>query len=1778
MPAAPSDVRDLRRDAVRLAHSAGRTRDRTANAAANALSNTTRNNFLSSSSLPHTLLPSGQIYTGALAPPASLSRLHSSPSSTNLTPNGSQTNLYLATAPGAAGSSTGLGYGLTAPDNMRAQKQAAKEKKAKIKKRKAAQAQVAASALAGRSESSLLLAPSGSVAPPATAGGIVSGRASPAAAASARGSGDEQNLATTAAAVAAGAPRMTRRSSSSSNVNNTTVTVVASTTNAATSTSISGVQTSSTGEAATPAAAATSPARTRRRRTQGRASGVGTSSNPIAAASELASQTESRPYNLYQEMLGASSDEERALGEDPVHSGPSTSDSARLPAHTALAASSSTVSQPNIDDSNPDAQEPVQLSVQDADLAAAQAPEAISIPAYPPPAFPSGSYSTRPRTPPTPPPPLRPPDPTMSEAVQQEERAKERAWEAYRAKWIVPDSPPPAFRSDDEDDAGPSNRAQRMRSDETAGDGGNDATAANEVLAAQSEAGESDLSSAESEAESISSARRAWEEDLRSGYDLPERIAREAQRRAAASNAAAGSAAPATMAIAPARTAEQGPIPDPASELASDTIQRLEQEHDEPTRTKAEANDLPPTTTSSPEQEFEDAESAVEATEAVPQLDLPTSSGVPAQAPTRQIAAGEADAEHSSSEPGPLVTGPSTAAAADTLSIPASEISESSEDQWQAEEEALKRMEAERIRERPISSPSDLHINRNDVESTQHDRTVQATEQSGKDIRHSLSAAGPDMVPPSAVESKHVQNVDEVTKHDGGIRSSPISDPPSDPTRIDSEASQDDDDGHSSMKLTTAETSESSDEQWAAEDEAFERLQAKEQAVLRLRLRAEEEDSSDDEPPPARSRVSGGFKRSARDVVPPSASSPQQRLQALADLQRTVPRAPPPLALGRSRSGAAFSSSSEESSDEDERRLESTGSEPENEVDDGTSFDGSRRSSAASSTRSVDQTALAAFNYLRARTLQLTGRDPMDDSLESSPGGHLLSTGATRSIPSAAAYAHRQPPFQTSTSRYAHSTASDHSGTTASQPHNRAHFVENAADDDAIAALVASQFSSAQKGKAPVRPTDHLLSTTAAAPLSPSPIQQQRVPPAVLQHRPLPVPPRITTMRTPPLVPGRDRAVSQNAPPQSPPQLGHAPVLPPRPSEIDGSPPDVSSPNSASDRRSVGSRLKGLFGTPLEGAGSGADLIPSETAGKIRDLFDQPVIPRPSIETQKAPVNEDRPPSIRPAPMIAPAVQIRRVDSSDEPRRPGANFSSSSIPIPASPVIMSMEDAKEKEAQVDKIAHDRRESLRTLENRFAPRTNVFETDLQASGAPASSPPTAATSTSPSQLSYNEDRPMSTHAAVSGGPGLTRSGAISGRTGPPPPAFFTRRFGPRPASFVNPRSGDAPRPLGRLPTITAATRHYEPAKRTVPTSSEAAVTETVNAHTGVDLSAGPRPPAAGTPSWLAHIPTSERSHLPAPMNPIRLHIPDDEGPVLQGSFGFNQSRTESPVAAPPTTPSVQRPLPASSGGDLDDPRTIALLRRPPPPPPAFSTSSTQVAALPGQGSSRPFAIHIAQASSITEARVPQSSPSNVRARAPFRSATRPLPSIPTTPAGNSDSQAERTSAPTQPSSTTGPIPSGSEEVLEGEALLQRARSTLRRPPRREPSLGITDLDLLVSELERNGDHYEDLNAISEFLGPAKSTKPTAAELAALSIAKVELDRRRVDRAGKVKQKLSVVGVRVDRCGICLNQFKEGEECCIYPCWHIFHNKPCATQVLLNSRLCPMCRKDIAGEEA
>lgn len=169
----------------------------------------------------------------------------------------------------------------------------------------------------------------------------------------------------------------------------------------------------------------------------------------------------------------------------------------------------------------------------------------------------------------------------------------------------------------------------------------------------------------------------------------------------------------------------------------------------------------------------------------------------------------------------------------------------------------------------------------------------------------------------------------------------------------------------------------------------------------------------------------------------------------------------------------------------------------------------------------------------------------------------------------------------------------------------------------------------------------------------------------------------------------------------------------------------------------------------------------------------------------------------------------------------------------------------------------------------------------------------------------------------------------------------------------------------------------------------------------------------------------------------------------------------------------------------------------------------------------------------------------------------------------------------------PAPSVS---TEGQGEFLNGQGGQQTHPQRQSSFGLTDLDLFASRLadaraERQGgerpgngqstngegegagaeadapegaadghDTYDDLHLLAEFLGPARAPGLTPAEMEMLPVGRVEVTRRRIvgkrdDGRDKVKLSLAVAGVKVERCAVCLVQFKEGNLACVFPCMHV-----------------------------
>lgn len=105
--------------------------------------------------------------------------------------------------------------------------------------------------------------------------------------------------------------------------------------------------------------------------------------------------------------------------------------------------------------------------------------------------------------------------------------------------------------------------------------------------------------------------------------------------------------------------------------------------------------------------------------------------------------------------------------------------------------------------------------------------------------------------------------------------------------------------------------------------------------------------------------------------------------------------------------------------------------------------------------------------------------------------------------------------------------------------------------------------------------------------------------------------------------------------------------------------------------------------------------------------------------------------------------------------------------------------------------------------------------------------------------------------------------------------------------------------------------------------------------------------------------------------------------------------------------------------------------------------------------------------------------------------------------------------------------------------------------------------------------QDLLLLSEIIGPVNPTRSTDHEVSTLASAPVFCECRRVDKRGRIKSKLSVVGIRCVECAICLLRMREHQMGTVFPgCLHVFHTK-CIERWLTQSRFCPTCRAPIDG---
>ena len=1170
----------------------------------------------------------------------------------------------------------------------------------------------------------------------------------------------------------------------------------------------------------------------------------------------------------------------------------------------------------------------------------------------------------------------RPPDPPQPPPIGEGELSAEQRLEIERRP--IPNSPPPAFRTDPESDGG-----DEPRRSPTASNHQRRATQARR--SADEDGSLSESSASEPDLVAISDERRAWEEDVRAGLSFEERILREQERREARERAILVSrAAPSAMVTSAAQDLDQpdvdGPpmderateahdeqvVDQPADDELSDgndlefenaeselpssahpspptaprditvPTQPLAVENDEETiaATAGDGDNIPPTDASALTHEIEAEQDLVVHESDVPE-NAPTEVVSTPQTET-EVQPAEHFVEFSQAQPhgtqlaaeaenvvpsGQSVSGQRAGAATEGMPAEAQVPR-----QTLFNETRLGLPPFEIPRDGPSSIPSRAKGTGNAGPSTSHRRTA-SDHLSGKpstdahDQRVRTVRLGARQRPASE-SYRHVDgNVTFGTRHASRFHETParrpeetlvtVSAPPAASTSshagtrpsvnerltqavegtkspaFSSDSSEDD-------AIAAVEVhSDSSTEQWLAEAAAFDALRKREEAAAarlqKLRISAASNggaiDSSDDESDP---RPPGDF--------PPARPSPARAsppdLSRLASMKSTVPRAPPPLVLGRSRGGAAYSSSSA-SSDTDAEAVESSSSE---EADPDTLIVNRWPKQAYES----DGSALSRNTSLASRSSQSKPEKSITPATSGlSTSNQPANTSLQRSVHARSDLREGSSSNGLSRAASAASTSSMPERLGASAPTN----VAPAKDDpDRLVA----------KGKQPERPrtADQVL-----VPVSLRMAQEEERDSraGIFQQDD-------SSSRD---VSSADEQLSKQAKaPQSLPvdRQGHSvrateTSVPMRRKSSDSYSKALPAPptgpatpvtgalGASSNKPGISTRLRGLFGTPLVDTGAQSSEKPTgaEASEKLtsdsessKSILSQAQLP--STLERAASLNRrssgksfssiDKPERSRRTSQTGPSLQ-RKVSAEEKHRDVQRKASVSSLRSVNSAAVRPAPSQQEQAASSSKLTQPPEERARNqalsqiaqLQSTPAAPTDslaALERLLARTSRPVSMGPLGqslpstedASAPQPYRLTStvglsaqnhpsdnvsstwpDEPYPLSgtPHASSASGVRLSRQGAIARnrREGPPPPppVSYNMRPSSRPASFVNPRSGNAPLPRGRLPTITDATRHFPPSR-----------SSTIN---------------APTPGWMSHIPSSERSRLPEPLQPERL---------------------------------------------------------------------------------------------------------------------------------------------------------------------------------------------------------------------------------------------------------------------------------------------------------------------
>lgn len=183
--------------------------------------------------------------------------------------------------------------------------------------------------------------------------------------------------------------------------------------------------------------------------------------------------------------------------------------------------------------------------------------------------------------------------------------------------------------------------------------------------------------------------------------------------------------------------------------------------------------------------------------------------------------------------------------------------------------------------------------------------------------------------------------------------------------------------------------------------------------------------------------------------------------------------------------------------------------------------------------------------------------------------------------------------------------------------------------------------------------------------------------------------------------------------------------------------------------------------------------------------------------------------------------------------------------------------------------------------------------------------------------------------------------------------------------------------------------------------------------------------------------------------------------------------------------------------------------------------------------------------------------------------------PTPPPG--PAHAASTSAlPTTQSNSTVELPLTSASTSNLPARAERSEGDRTERPEDQRYSDLTDVDIYVARLQGSGREFEGLTHVENFLGPAIDPGASREAMDTLVESTVNVDSRRVNAAGKVKLKMSVLGARVSSCPVCMSQFRGGDAVlCLPNCGHVGHSS-CVREWMKRSSVCMVCRARVGDD--